>query len=126
MSIDTDLVHDVADPAPTAQEATTGSASEDVPPAIAEAAPEGLAEATALIWHNPDLLTESRIARSAVVGALVGIVMFTLAITGLALWVGLEPPAAIGLGLFTALWGGLGFGGMLGAVIAINRIEEGR
>jgi hypothetical protein len=125
MSIDTDLVRDVADPAPAAQEATDG-ASHDVPAAIAEEKPEGLVEATALIWHNPDLLKESRVARSAVVGALVGIVMFTVAISGLGLWVGLEPPAAIGLGLFTALWGGLGFGGMLGAVIAINRIEEGR
>ena len=87
---------------------------------------ESVAETVTDIWHNPDLLAEGQVARSAVVGAAIGIVMFVLAVGGLALAVGLDLAPAIGLGVFTAFWGGLGFGGMIGAVRAVNRLEADR
>ena len=89
-------------------------------------APAVAVGAASTVWHNPDLVLEGRVARSAVIGAAIGIVSFVIVIGGLGLWVGLDLPGAAALGVFTAFWGGLGFGGMVGAVRAINQAEARR
>jgi hypothetical protein len=67
---------------------------------------------------------ESPVARGVVVGAAVGIVCFVIGISALAIAVGVPVWSSIGLGAFTALWGGLGFGAMIGGVHALNRMEH--
>ena len=64
-------------------------------------------------------------ARAVVVGAAVGSIGLFLMFGGMVLAAGMGLSAAIGVGLFTAFWGGLGFGGMVGMVHAHNR-EEAR
>jgi hypothetical protein len=63
------------------------------------------------------------LVRAFVVGALVGCVAtFTFFVAmSLILRLGLGP--AIGIGVFTAFWGGPGFGGMMGAVLRYSRNE---
>ncbi len=65
---------------------------------------------------------------AALRGALIGTVIGFFAVGGFAFWVSLNAGssliAAVGLGLFAAFWGGPGFGGMLGATLAVTRNEE--
>jgi hypothetical protein len=42
---------------------------------------------------------------------------------GLTLAAGMGAAAALGVGAFTAFWGGPGFGGMMGAVLHYSRTE---
>ena len=106
-------------------EATIPHGPDDASPADeSESAAKGLVEAASTVWNNPDVLLEKRVARTAVVGAVLGIVAFVVGIGALGLWVGLDAPAALGLGAFTGFWGGLGFGGMIGGVIGVNRAES--
>lgn len=44
-------------------------------------------------------------------------------VTGGMLLSGVSPASALGLGLFAAMWGGTGFGVMLGGVFHANRLE---
>ena len=64
------------------------------------------------------------LGRAFAIGSLVGFVVTLLLVGGmtLALGVGLAP--AFGIGLFTACWGGPGFGGMMGAVLHHARNEH--
>ncbi len=63
------------------------------------------------------------IGRAVAIGALVGMVLFFVGIGGAMLALGLTGPAALGIGLFEAGFGGLGFGAMTGGVIYISRHE---
>jgi hypothetical protein len=63
--------------------------------------------------------------RSVVLGALVGVVLSFVGTTVGMLAADVEPGAAIGLGLFVAFWGGLGFGTMVGGVVWVSNHEEG-
>lgn len=64
---------------------------------------------------------DPEIMRPAVVGAATGfaVVMLTVAIGGTVS--GIEPGAALGLGVFTGMWGGAGFGFMMGATLPFAR-----
>lgn len=64
---------------------------------------------------------EHGIARAFVVGSIVGFVATFAVCGGIALACGSGAVAASGIGLFTAVWGGPGFGGMMGAVLRIGR-----
>jgi len=66
---------------------------------------------------------EASIFRAICVGTLIGAVVFAVGMTALAMMVGVSFEAAIVLGAFTALWGGAGFGGMFGAIMAARRHE---
>lgn len=72
-------------------------------------------------WWNPDVAFESSVGRAAAFGALIGMALFTVVVGGACLLLGLSFVTSLGLGAFTALWGGLGFGAMAGGVTAFNR-----
>lgn len=65
---------------------------------------------------------------AAVRGALIGTVIGFFVVGGFTVWVafnaGSTAMAAAGLGVFAGFWGGPGFGGMLGATLAVTRNEE--
>lgn len=63
------------------------------------------------------------IGRSFAIGSLIG-GLITFAVTGgITLVACHQVGPAVGVGLYAGLWGGPGFGGMLGAVGAMNREE---
>lgn len=63
--------------------------------------------------------------KSVLVGSTIAfVIVFTVA-AGVSLWGGFSVIDAIGLGVFAGLWGGPGFGGMLGAIAHYVRTEEG-
>jgi hypothetical protein len=64
------------------------------------------------------------IVRAFVVGALVGCVATFTFFVAMSLLIGLGLGPAIGIGAFTAFWGGPGFGGMMGAVLRYSRNEQ--
>lgn len=64
------------------------------------------------------------VARSALIGVAVGFLAMAALATTVARMAGLEPVEALGVGCFTALWGGPGFGAMFGAITAITRNER--
>jgi hypothetical protein len=62
--------------------------------------------------------------RAVVRGALVGVTLFFPATFGVTLLAGGTPIAGLSLAAFGSLFGGFGFGAMLGAVINLVRLEE--
>jgi hypothetical protein len=62
---------------------------------------------------------EERGGRAAVTGASIGFVTVAVAVWVLGLATGLDGITSFGLGVFVGSWGGLGFGGMLAASIAV-------
>src|SRR4051812_15877426 len=60
----------------------------------------------------------------AAVGGSAGFVLMTVAVTVLAYAGGANLREAVGMGLFCAFWGGLGFGCMMGATIAVVRCQD--
>ena len=75
-----------------------------------------VAERTAEI--APELTVDQRVGRAAWHGVLIGLVGMTALGTGLGLATGYDMIGSLGLGAFAGVWGGPGFGGMLGAVLA--------
>jgi hypothetical protein len=67
---------------------------------------------------------EAGIGRAAVNGTLVGFVVVLAIVTGIALAAGAGVIGALGVGAFAALWGGPGWGGMVGAVRYADRIAD--
>lgn len=64
------------------------------------------------------------LARSVAIGSLIGVVLsfFSVLLAMGAAGYGWGPGA--GLAAFTAFWGGLGFGSMVGGVVYLSSIEE--
>lgn len=60
---------------------------------------------------------EDGIGRAFVIGSVVGFIVVFAAFGGAALAIGLEVVPSLGLALFVSIWGGPGFGGMMGAVV---------
>jgi hypothetical protein len=56
----------------------------------------------------------------SIIGAVLVFGFFLLVLTA----AGVSLAAAIGIGLFTAFWGGPGFGGMMGAILHHTRHER--
>ena len=67
---------------------------------------------------------EPRFGRAAAIGSLIGIVVVGTywAVVGLAADAG--PGGALAIGLWAAVCGGIGYGGMIGAVTCIQRWER--
>jgi hypothetical protein len=76
--------------------------------------PEDLAAS----WASPPGL-----GRCLAIGSGIGVVLAFALITVLSVLGGIESGAAIGFGLFVALWGGLGFGSMMGGVAYAMGLE---
>jgi hypothetical protein len=64
---------------------------------------------------------ESGIGRAAGLGAAIGFVVVFGFVVGTAMFAGAHLVSAIAMGAFAGLFGGPGFGGMLGAVTYLNR-----
>lgn len=62
--------------------------------------------------------------RALGIGVAIGVIASFIASAGLLLANGQSVGAAIGLGAFVAIWGGLGFGGMVGGVIWASSLES--
>lgn len=64
---------------------------------------------------------EVGLGRAYVLGSAIGFVAVFVVCGGIALLGGVEPGAALGAAAFTGFWGGPGFGGMMGAVLHLER-----
>ncbi len=62
--------------------------------------------------------------KAFIMGSVIGFVASFTLFGGVALAAGLGTGAALGIGAFTAFWGGPGFGGMMGAVLHFSRTTE--
>jgi hypothetical protein len=72
----------------------------------------------------PDLTVDQHIGRAAVRGVLIGLVAMSALGTGMGLATGFDLIDSLGLGAFAGIWGGPGFGGMLGATLAYVRARD--
>ncbi|MGH8973307.1 MAG: hypothetical protein ACRD0C_08895 [Acidimicrobiia bacterium] len=68
--------------------------------------------------------TEAGIGRAAVVGALIGYVAVLTIVSGIVLAAGAGLGVALAVGAYVAMWGGPGWGGMIGAQRHADRIAE--
>ncbi len=70
-----------------------------------------------------DGAVERAAIRGAVTGTIIATVAMTVGVTVVMLYAGAQLVPAVGVGLFAAVWGGPGFGGMMGAILAAVRAE---
>jgi hypothetical protein len=70
------------------------------------------------------LTADERLGRAFIQGTIVGTVLVFVFCGGISLLAGLGVAPAIGIGAFTALFGGPGFGGMMGATIYYSSHSE--
>ena len=66
---------------------------------------------------------EPRVGRAAMRGALLGFVLVAIGVTWMAYAGSADFGGAVGVGVFVGIWGGCGFGGMMGAILCITRAE---
>lgn len=64
------------------------------------------------------------VGRGALCGAVIGFIVVASLVTVVGMIAGLEALDSIGLGAFAAVWGGPGFGALVGAVMVITRNEQ--
>jgi hypothetical protein len=62
--------------------------------------------------------------RAAATGAVIGYLVVLTIVTGIALAAGAGVLSALAIGAFAALWGGPGWGGMVGAVLYADRVGD--
>lgn len=93
-----------------------------VAPAVTVARPAPAPD-TAPPSTAPSTSDDAGLARAFVRGSVVGSVAVFVLLGGLTLAAGMGAAAALGVGAFTAFWGGPGFGGMMGAVLHYSRTE---
>ena len=74
--------------------------------------------------HAEAVAADASVLRAAALGAVVGFVVLTIAISLGGIAGGLERSSAIGLGTFVGAWAGAGFGFMMGATLTIARHHD--
>jgi hypothetical protein len=67
---------------------------------------------------------DQRLGRAVVIGCALGVVGMTALVFGMGMIAGFGAGASLGLGLFCAFWGGLGFGSMFASVLVAVREER--
>jgi hypothetical protein len=67
---------------------------------------------------------DAGLGRAFLRGTVLGFVVVFVVCAGMSLAAGVDLGPAVGIGAFTAFWGGPGFGGMLGAVLHLSRAES--
>ena len=78
---------------------------------------------TAAPTAPPATSDDAGLVRAFVKGSIIGFVAVFVLLGGITLAAGMGIAAALGVGAFTAVWGGPGFGGMMGAVLHYSRTE---
>ena len=73
---------------------------------------------------EPEPMFGEGMGRMFVRGAMIGFVGVFALYTAIAAYAGASFSSTVGLGLFAAFWGGLGYGGMFGAVLGAAEITE--
>lgn len=68
--------------------------------------------------------SDAALVRAFLKGSIIGSVLVFVLLGGLALALGMGIGPALGVGAFTAFWGGPGFGGMMGAVMRYSRAQS--
>lgn len=81
--------------------------------------------ATVTSSRDPRWAEPPGLGRTVAVGSIIGVVVSFVGVTIGVLALGVEGGSAIGIGLFVAFWGGLGFGTMVGGVIYAFSVEAG-
>lgn len=76
------------------------------------------------VSNHPPVNRSSSIGHAAVYGTVVGFVVILSIVSSVALAAGGGLMSALGVGAFAALWGGPGWGGIVGAVRYADRIAE--
>jgi hypothetical protein len=64
------------------------------------------------------------VGRGAAIGAAIGFVAFSAFAAGVGLFAGMDMAPAAGVGAFVGIWGGPGFGAMMGGIFAVTRDER--
>lgn len=67
---------------------------------------------------------EPRIGRAAAIGGVIGFVLVAVVFGVICLAAGAGRAGAAGIGVFAGIWGGPGFGAMMGATIAATPPED--
>lgn len=70
------------------------------------------------------LTADERLGRAFVKGTIAGTMLVFLFCGGISLLAGIRVGAAIGIGVFTAIWGGPGIGGAMGATVYFSQHLE--
>jgi hypothetical protein len=97
------------------------------PARIYAAEPDEIAEPSPVLQLVHDtvvevgVVTEPNVGRSAVIGYVVGFFVAAFVITGAGTLAGWSFGNALGLGTFVGVWGGGGFGFMMGATVPYAR-----
>lgn len=99
-----------APPAPPA-DPPAGDERRSPEPGAGQAAPAG---------HGAD----PPVGRAAAVGAALGCLASVVGIAVAGTASGMDPGGALGLGAFVGIWGGAGFGFMMGATLTLARHED--
>jgi hypothetical protein len=74
--------------------------------------------------HAPAELSEAGIGRAAVKGAIIGYFAVLMIVAGIVLAAGAGLGVALAVGAYVAIWGGPGWGGMIGAQRYADRIAD--
>ncbi|HWJ98275.1 MAG TPA: hypothetical protein VNQ33_08955 [Acidimicrobiales bacterium] len=95
--------------------------------ALVSRAPTNLAAGS--VGSSRDAATRARdgepgLGRSIAVAAAVSMAVVLAAVTGVLVATGAPVVTSLGIGAFAALWGGGGFGAMIGGVLYAQRVEE--
>ena len=72
---------------------------------------------------NGDADRRLGLGRAILMGSLIGFLVVLAIVCTIAVLAGYDAADALGVGAFAGLWGGPGFGGMMGATLAANRHE---
>ncbi|MDQ3946923.1 MAG: hypothetical protein M3357_17565 [Actinomycetota bacterium] len=76
------------------------------------------------IGQAPPEASEAGIGHAAVVGALIGYFVVLAVVSGIVLATGAGLGVALAVGAYVAIWGGPGWGGMIGAQRYADRIAD--